>query len=168
MSARDEAGGGQGQGLKAADVIVQVKDALAAVEKLHNHVLREGDGGAAEAKGKKAKAKGASSGTLLWARQVSGESAHLKKWRLILRNLPFNVRPYQRPRVTFLSLPVAQLCVLRCAHRPSVFIVPTLRCSKQGHVLRTLDMLAGSCGCKQAYCQEEDGTAVERDAVCWF
>ncbi|BDA47944.1 probable RNA-binding protein 28 [Coccomyxa sp. Obi] len=71
-----------------------VKDALAAVEKLHNHVLRDGDGGAAAAaaaKGKKAKA-GASSGTLLWARQVSGEGAHLKKWRLILRNLPFNVK----------------------------------------------------------------------------
>ncbi|KAK9907300.1 hypothetical protein WJX75_001025 [Coccomyxa subellipsoidea] len=68
-----------------------VKGALAAVEKLHNHVLQEGDGGAAGARGRKSKA-GESSGTLLWARQVSGEGAHLKKWRLILRNLPFNVK----------------------------------------------------------------------------
>ncbi|KAK9829098.1 hypothetical protein WJX72_003878 [[Myrmecia] bisecta] len=28
----------------------------------------------------------------LWARQVSGEGLHLKKWRLILRNLPFQVK----------------------------------------------------------------------------
>lgn len=68
-----------------------MKDALAAVEKLHNHVLQDGDGGGTGPRGKKSKA-GASSGTLLWARQVSGEGAHLKKWRLILRNLPFNVR----------------------------------------------------------------------------
>jgi len=69
----------------------QVKDALAAVAKLHNHVLQEGDGGGTTNKEKKRSKAGASSGTLLWARQVSGEGAHLKKWRLILRNLPFDV-----------------------------------------------------------------------------
>lgn len=77
-----------------------MKDALAAVALLHNHVLQEGDGGGTTNKGKKKSGAGASSGTLLWARQVSGEGAHLKKWRLILRNLPFDVRahPLQAPQ----------------------------------------------------------------------
>ena len=75
----------------------QVKDAMAAVALLHNHVLQQEDApGAApvtKAKGKKPQeAQAPVEGLLLWARQVSGEGAHLKKWRLILRNLPFNVR----------------------------------------------------------------------------
>ena len=28
----------------------------------------------------------------LWARQVVGEGQHWKRWRIILRNLPFKVR----------------------------------------------------------------------------
>ena len=66
---------------------VQVKSALQAVSRLHNRVL-EPDKGA----GKDKKA-GASAGTLMWARQVSGEGLHMKKWRLIIRNLAFDVRP---------------------------------------------------------------------------
>ena len=70
---------------------------MSAVALLHNHVLQQEDvpGAAAKttAKGKKPKeAQAPAEGLLLWARQVSGEGAHLKKWRLILRNLPFNVR----------------------------------------------------------------------------
>lgn len=132
---------------------MQVKDALAAVEKLHNHVLREGDGGvavAAAAKGKKAKA-GASSGTLLWARQVSGEGAHLKKWRLILRNLPFNVRP--PASVHGQTLPTLSQCFC-CAARPC-------------HVLGSDDMLAESCGSKHVHCHLESPTALEQNADCW-
>ena len=53
---------------------------------LHNRVLQP-----EEPAGKRRKA-GASAGTLLWARQVSGEGLHMKKWRLIIRNLAFDVR----------------------------------------------------------------------------
>jgi hypothetical protein len=35
---------------------------------------------------------GGPAGGLLWARQVSGEGLHLKRWRLIVPNLPFKVR----------------------------------------------------------------------------
>ena len=75
---------------------VQVKDAINAVALLHNHTL-QGEGAPIDnVKRKKTgqPKQGAppAQGALLWARQVSGEGAHLKKWRLILRNLPFNVR----------------------------------------------------------------------------
>jgi hypothetical protein len=55
-----------------------VKDARAAVTKLH---------GATKFKGK-------SSGAL-WARQLGGEGALLKRWRVIVRNLSFQVTEEQ-------------------------------------------------------------------------
>lgn len=69
-----------------------------AVALLHNHVLQEQEDAPDESAKPKGKGKGTpkqapipAEGTLLWARQVSGEGLHLKKWRIILRNLPFNV-----------------------------------------------------------------------------
>jgi hypothetical protein len=38
-----------------------------------------------------AAAAGGEGGVVLWARHVSGEGALVKKWRLILRNMPFQV-----------------------------------------------------------------------------
>jgi nucleolar protein 4 len=79
-----------------------VKEAMAAVAKLHGATV-EGEAGAAPPPlSKKAKKKAGREGapaqptglgpaTVLWARQVSGEGALLKKWRLIIRNLAFSV-----------------------------------------------------------------------------
>lgn len=51
-----------------------MKEATHAVSILHAHALPEAQAGK------------------LWARQAAGEGAHLKKWRLIIRNLAFQVR----------------------------------------------------------------------------
>lgn len=69
-------------------VYQSVKSALEAIAKLHGQKLNA----AAEQPNKRH--KGDKAGTAvptLWARQVSGEGLHLKKWRLIIRNLAFKV-----------------------------------------------------------------------------
>ncbi len=60
-------------------IFAQVKAAFEAVTKLHGTALAGH------------KQRQSSSGPL-WARQLKGEGAMVKKWRLILRNLPFHVR----------------------------------------------------------------------------
>jgi len=61
---------------------MQVKGAVEAVPKLHKASIQTRMSG-----------KGASSGERqhLWARQLKGEGSMVKKWRVIMRNLPFNV-----------------------------------------------------------------------------
>ncbi len=67
-----------------------VKVALAAVAKFHGQSL--GQPTKEAAKRQKVDKDGADAAQLsLWARQVSGEGLHLKKWRLIIRNLSFQV-----------------------------------------------------------------------------
>ncbi|KAG2482067.1 hypothetical protein HYH03_018977 [Edaphochlamys debaryana] len=88
-----------------------VKDAMAAVAQLHGRELTLGAaGGKGKKQGKKGKGKrkGADSDDeeeaadegqegeeaqkiTLWAREVKGEGAHVKQWRVIMRNLPFKV-----------------------------------------------------------------------------
>ena len=68
----------------------QVKAALQAIATLHRRLI---DPEAAEApkrqkNGVTTKHKAQHQ---LWARQVSGEGLHMKKWRLIIRNIAFNV-----------------------------------------------------------------------------
>lgn len=70
----------------------QVKEAMHAVTQLHGQRVTPGGGG------KKAKAAqgggegGASPALTLWCREVKGEGALVKQWRVIIRNLPFKVR----------------------------------------------------------------------------
>jgi nucleolar protein 4 len=59
-----------------------VKAAMEAVTKLHK---------CTEVKGTKFPAP-------LWARQLGGEGAHVKKWRLIVRNLAWKVRETLNPK----------------------------------------------------------------------
>lgn len=65
-----------------------VKSALAAIAKLHGQALPQQS--QKPAKRQKADKQDAVAHTI-WARQVSGEGLHLKKWRLIIRNLAFKV-----------------------------------------------------------------------------
>lgn len=68
---------------------VQGKDVMAAVSRLHGCDISP----AAASAGKKAAAGSAEAGgqQRLWARQLAGEGAHHKKWRIIIRNLSFQV-----------------------------------------------------------------------------
>jgi len=77
-----------------------VKQAMAAVARLHGATVGGGETAPGPVpvskKAKKARAEAAPvtglvPTTVLWARQVSGEGALLKKWRLIIRNLAFTV-----------------------------------------------------------------------------
>lgn len=68
-------------------VLVQyssTKDAMAAIAALHGKEVKPG-----LPQGKKAKRKAQQGAVRVWARQVSGEGLHLKRWRLVVRNLSF-------------------------------------------------------------------------------
>lgn len=69
-----------------------LKIATDAVTKLHGQSIK----GQAAKKGAAA-SLAAAPGISVWARQVSGDGAHVKKWRVIIRNLPFQVREYCQP-----------------------------------------------------------------------
>jgi nucleolar protein 4 len=89
-----------------------VREAEAAVTRLHGLPMVQalamaadaGGGGGGGKNGKKQKGGGTAAaaagggegggeeGGALWARVVAGEGAQVKKWRIILRNLPFQVR----------------------------------------------------------------------------
>ena len=67
-----------------------IKSALTAVAKLHGQSVGQHSKKAAKRQ-KVDKPDVEAAQQSLWARQVSGEGLHLKKWRLIIRNLAFQV-----------------------------------------------------------------------------
>lgn len=50
-----------------------------------------GGGADADEEAARGEAAQAAQRITLWAREVKGEGAHVKQWRVILRNLPFQV-----------------------------------------------------------------------------
>ena len=71
------------------DGSLQVKEACLAVTKLHRTDLNFAS-------------KKSSLVNKLWARQLKGEGSMVKKWRVILRNLPFSViLPHSSMKLTF-------------------------------------------------------------------
>lgn len=69
--------------------LVQGKDVMAAASRLHGCDVSPSAVGVG--RWKAADATGAGGQQRLWARQVAGEGAHHKKWRIIIRNLSFQV-----------------------------------------------------------------------------
>lgn len=64
------------------------KAASDAVAKLHGRAVKPGKKGKGGGGGREDADAPAIN---LWARQVSGDGAHVKRWRIIVRNLPFQV-----------------------------------------------------------------------------
>ena len=67
-------------------MFTQGKEAMNAVAALHRQPVSSLAKSTDQASNSKPNEK-------LWARQASGEGQHWKKWRLILRNLAYDVRP---------------------------------------------------------------------------
>lgn len=85
-----------------------IKSALAAIAKLHGQNLPE----QSQKPAKRQKGDKQDAAATLWARQVAGEGLHLKKWRLIIRNLAFKVPPHVLADVVVSSthMPCSVVC----------------------------------------------------------